>query len=267
MAGYFARRNRRKSGWKKNPIDGRDLSFLQMGLGDSSLPSIRTLHDECKVMTQRSTSSCVAHSVASSIYIREVLAGLDPINVSRLFIYYNARRFSNRFVFDTGTHIRDAVKGVVKFGVPDEKHWRFSTNPGRVNLRPGWKPYMMGNPRKHGKYYRIFETGDERCEAIKRAICDGHPVIFGTPIDKDFIRNGGPSVIEKPATGSKIVGGHAMTIIGYKETKDGLLFEILNSWGADWRDGGFAFLTDDFIKWYNCVDFTIMDGWDRIASV
>ena len=35
------------------------------------------------------------------------------------------------------------------------------------------------------------------------------------------------------------VGGHAMCVVGY----DGDNFEIVNSWGTGWRNGGFAWLT------------------------
>lgn len=43
------------------------------------------------------------------------------------------------------------------------------------------------------------------------------------------------------------VGGHTMTVVGYDDTRYGGAFEVINSWGTDWGDGGFTWITyDDF---------------------
>jgi len=44
----------------------------------------------------------------------------------------------------------------------------------------------------------------------------------------------------KPPT--KNIGGHAMCIVGYDDTKFGGAFEIVNSWGDDWGNNGFLWI-------------------------
>jgi C1A family cysteine protease len=73
--------------------------------------------------------------------------------------------------------------------------------------------------------------------SIRAALASGKPVVFGMDVDIAFLDNSGPNVIG-PAEGAA-VGGHAMCVVGY----DGEDFEIVNSWGPTWRDGGFARLT------------------------
>lgn len=42
------------------------------------------------------------------------------------------------------------------------------------------------------------------------------------------------------------LGGHAVTIVGYDDTKRA--FRMVNSWGTEWGDAGFLWLSEDFIK-------------------
>lgn len=45
--------------------------------------------------------------------------------------------------------------------------------------------------------------------------------------------------------------GHGMCIVGYDDTKFGGAFEIVNSWGVDWANGGFIWIRyDDLYKMY-----------------
>jgi hypothetical protein len=48
--------------------------------------------------------------------------------------------------------------------------------------------------------------------------------------------------------------GHAMCIVGYDDTKGGGAFEVMNSWGTEWGNKGFFWLTyDQLIKYGNYI--------------
>jgi C1A family cysteine protease len=241
----------------------------RLGLSElSAAPESFTLYNDVnRVLDQGSTNSCVAQALAGAIDILESRAGLKYQPASRLFMYYNARAFHGIQKFDKGTFIRTCCRGLSKFGVPDEKYWKFYTNPMIVNRRPGWNPYMNGFGRKGGEYFKIKEFGSDLVYAIKAALLEGYPVAFGTLVTKDFLDNTGPDIIDIPNGTDKTVGGHAMLIIGYVEDSDGLRFHVLNSWGHTWRLGGTAFLTEDYIRWTLSRDFTIIRGWARISQV
>jgi len=262
--------NRRGLGWIPDGDDSRDYDFYQMGLGDpfDELPESLSLRNSIgEVFNQRSTNSCVAQAIANALCVRESLCRLPSKIPSRLFIYYNARRYHSGHRIDHGTSIRLACKGLKHYGVPDERFWGFSVNPLRINRRPGWEAYGMGFGRRLGEYYRILDYGDGRVQAIRTAISNGYPVVFGTAIARTFADDEGSTVINRPEEGADIMGNHAMLIVGYARTNSGgNLFEVLNSWGEGWRDRGFCFLTEDYIRWGKSHDFTVMRGWPRLLQ-
>jgi C1A family cysteine protease len=253
-------------GWIPNPSDPRDWDIDKLGLVSSEVSETKSLRSNVsQVLNQGGTSSCVAHSFAGAIDILETEAGLSYIPASRLFMYYNSRKFHSTKLADKGTYIRCCAKGLNKFGVPDEVHWKF--NVLKINRRPGWKPQLEAHPRTGGSYYAIFDKGDERITAVKAAIDAGHPVVFGTKLNKAFMPRNGPHIIDKPDKDDDFVGRHAMTIVGYTTTElHGLIFEVLNSWGSRWREGGFCWLTDDYIRWTRTADLTIICGWERLQK-
>lgn len=206
----------------------------------------------------------MAQSLAAAVGILEIQAGLEFVPPSRLFIYYNSRAYHGAQWLDSGTYIRTAVKGLVKLGAPDEEYWKFSSNPLLVNRRPGWNPYMMGHGRRSGEYAWILDGGTKRVEAIQAALAAGYPVSFGTLVTKRFLNCDSGEPIDKPSSGEETLGGHALLIIGYKQDVDGVLFEVLNSWGTDWGQGGFCWMTEDYIKWALSLDFCIIRGWERL---
>ena len=51
--------------------------------------------------------------------------------------------------------------------------------------------------------------------------------------------------------------GHAMTIVGYDDYKNGGSFLLVNSWGKDWGDNGYAWIKySDFKRFCDAVVFT-----------
>ena len=52
-------------------------------------------------------------------------------------------------------------------------------------------------------------------------------------------------------------GGHAMTVVGYDDTLNGGSFRIVNSWGYQWGDNGYAWIRySDFKKFCSMAMFT-----------
>lgn len=255
---------KRGLGWKPNPEDNRDQKYAARR---TDLPAVVSLEKWAKVVDQKSTSSCVGNAIAGAVHIQEQrsdnAAGYNY--PSRMFVYWNARRRHDKPPLkDGGTYIRGAFKALREFGVCDETDWPFKTS--RVNDQPrGYVPYAHADPRKDGEYLAITGGGSTRVERIKSALADGYPVVFGTDLAKSFMPAAGEHVIDRPKSSEKIVGGHAMVIIGYTTDGDGsTLFRVLNSWGKRWRDGGLCWFTERYITWTNTGDFTIVRGWRRL---
>ena len=114
-------------------------------------------------------------------------------------------------------------------------------------------------------------------DTVKSLLTNGYVVVFGTyihswqftTISDDLLTEEDNAFVGKPVgywlNGSS--GGHAMTIVGYNDhlwvdingngTVDsgekGAL-RIANSWGAGWKDGGFAWFAYDAINSPSAVD-------------
>lgn len=252
-------------GFTPNVRDDRDRLYVQDGELFSYNEMNASLEKYSTVVDQDGTSSCVGNAVAGAIWIMEQKSSHKYGYPSRLFLYWNSRNQHSNVPFkDDGTYIRTCCNALKKMGVPDENEWAFKRS--KVNFQPSYKGWGKADPRKGGEYLSIKNTGRGRVEAICQAISDGYPVVFGTSVSESFMPAIGPEIIDCPLGGDKLVGGHAMVIVGYKRTGGGYLFRVLNSWGKYWRDGGLCWFTEDYIMWEKSSDFTIIRGWRRIAS-
>lgn len=254
---------KRGLGWRPNPADQRDQKYAARR---TDLPAAVSLEKWAKVVDQKSTSSCVGNAIAGAVYIAEQRSkhGSDYGYPSRMFLYWMARnRHDKPPLTDDGTYIRGAFKALRTEGVCDESHWPFKVS--RVNDQPrGYAPYAHADPRKDGEYLSIAGGGSTRIDRIKSALADGYAVVFGTDLAKSFMSAAGSHVIDRPGSSDKIVGGHAMVIVGYMTYGDETLFRVLNSWGTRWRDGGMCWFTERYITWVKTGDFTIVRGWNRL---
>ncbi|TGN14602.1 C1 family peptidase [Leptospira ilyithenensis] len=87
-----------------------------------------------------------------------------------------------------------------------------------------------------------FKNPDE----IKRVLAGGNVVLFGIIIDDGFYKLKGSEVYD--SNSGQSYGGHAMTIVGYDDSKTSKsgkkgAFKIQNSWGEDWGDKGFGWIS------------------------
>lgn len=91
-------------------------------------------------------------------------------------------------------------------------------------------------PSTHPKQ-KIFE--------VKKAITRGNPIIVELKISQGFkmLKNR----MWDLDTDKSFIGSHFVVVVGYDEERKAV--EILNSWGRDWGNGGYAWLTyDDFAE-------------------
>jgi hypothetical protein len=91
--------------------------------------------------------------------------------------------------------------------------------------------------------YKNTRTGTNRpsqVEMVKKSLAEGKPVIIGMNCPESFLSAG--EVWRPRESPARNYGGHALCVIGYDDTKEGGAFEILNSWGKKWGNGGFGWI-------------------------
>lgn len=76
---------------------------------------------------------------------------------------------------------------------------------------------------------------------VKKSLSENKPVIVAIDCPNSF-NNAGEIWIPDSLDYQYWGQGHAVTVIGYDDKKYGGAFEILNSWGTDWGNEGFAWI-------------------------
>lgn len=106
----------------------------------------------------------------------------------------------------------------------------------------------------------------EKVKVLKTILASGIPLPFGMETTKSMIGDdrSNPLVggLWTPTGKDEMLGGHAMCVIGYSDTRFGGAFEIMNSWGSKYGESGFFWIKyTDFINRVNeliCIEPSIL---------
>ncbi len=244
----------RFDGWLRDPPDRRDyrLQFRD----DTPLPRQVDLRPHCSpVEDQRQIGSCVANAVVGAAeYLEAVATGNPrPPDLSRLFVYFNARYMQGTPDRDTGTYVRAAMASLAFYGVCLERIWPY--DPSRFAEQPPREAYADAQRRQGLEYARLAPGAD-----IKRALAAGFPVAFGTAIPlacyEVAAQNGGYLPMPDEVAQERIVG-HSMLLVGYDLDQGHYI--LRNSWGEGWGDHGYGYAPLALIDRYpQSTDFWIL---------
>ena len=231
------------------------------------------------IYDQRPYQSCVSCAVASVIKYRQATDQLpNPIDPSRLFLYYNARALEgNAQNLAVGTGIRSAIKGLGRFGVCDESEWDYTVDPPAHPPIPS--AYGNARYRRLVSYRRIFRL-DLRgnfdqldLTPIRRSLAEKRPVICGFTAFRSFgaAIGSGVGAIPFPSQADRSFSlpdpdptapandiadrvatfGHAAVIIGYEgegdESGETGTFTLANSWGRNFGVDGYFTLPAEYL--------------------
>lgn len=154
------------------------------------------------------------------------------VSVSRLFMYYNARRLDiqDATMRDYGATLTSTAKAVRLYGDCEEYLWPYDIS--YVDEKPGPDVYEVAR-----QYTVIPMEVPIKLEAIKTTLAHGLPVIIGIVLrysaGKEAKKNDGRINIPNPeATTVRNSEMHAVVIIGYDDRTNHFL--VRNSWGEKW---------------------------------
>lgn len=215
--------------------DYRDLR-LQVSAPINLPPSIDLRAQMPAIYDQGNLGSCTANAIGAAIQferMRQKIKGADKEVPSRLFIYYNERVIEHTVREDAGAMIRDGVKSVNKLGVCDESLWPYVE--GRFTKKPPTTAFKAALQDKVTKYARVNQNARD----MKVCLSHGLPFVMGftcyDAFESDKVAKTG--VLNMPASGEKVVGGHAILVVGYDDASN--RFIVRNSWGTSWGQKGY----------------------------
>jgi len=232
---------------RQDPNDWRDLpySFARQPLRES----VDLRQWASPVESQGHLGSCTGNAVVGAY---ELLMNKEVpdkfIDLSRLFVYYNARLIENVINEDVGAYVRDAVKAVQKYGVCSEKLWPYQIQD--YSITPSIVSYDDARHRNIKDYYRIH-TLEDTLDAINKE----WPVVFSMRVYSQFedLYDHGKDTATLPQKGEEPIGAHAMCFVGYDLNKKVLIAR--NSFGRHWGQNGYCYIPFDYVR------EEVMDSW------
>lgn len=238
-------------GYQKDTPSPKDLSFSTSPLNTNTNVNEISIKQYFKdISNQYNVGSCVANATCDACESQVVLKNnINPSQVpdlSRLFVYYNARNLDTPPSVNTdgGSKIRFAFDSIRRYGVCKETTWTYDTN--KVNTQPSFLAYKESLQNKITAFYRIDTCGDEKFQQIKNALAQNHPIVFGISITDSFRRVNSDAVIRIPSNASDpYIGSHALCITGWSASREA--FEVRNSWSDSWGNKGYCYMHKDYI--------------------
>jgi hypothetical protein len=224
---------------KPSPDDERDYRVARVAPTLSVFPDEFRIPFNGEIKNQGEIGSCVAQSLAYTREIQEEKQSGVYKKFSTAFIYGN--RQASDFQGE-GMYPREALNGLKRYG--DVLYEKFPGNITYPETREKLGPILEdllsdAMPYRITTYFRIYNIDE-----LKSTLMNVGPVSGCFPIWKSIykVTQENPIIPLPPKQGEKsleFLGYHEMTIMGW--TADDKLI-ILNSWGEEWAEGGYAYL-------------------------
>ena len=192
------------------------------------------------VLNQGQRGTCVAFGTTA---VREFFTGKDGPKLSEQYLYWGAKQRDGH-ENEVGTWIRYAIQCLEESGICREETWPYNPYPGETEHQG---PPPPGAEREACRY-RIVKgipiTGNSvdsmRAVLAGTSRLSARVIAFGIPVFRSWRQN--PITfrtgrIPMPLPDEPHVGGHCMTLVGYKDDDTwpgGGYFIFRNSWGEGW---------------------------------
>lgn len=230
----------RRFGTHPDVPDVRDRVYLPRL--KARLPRTVDLRPSCPpVYDQHKLNSCSANAIAAALWFDERRTSTpDAPSPSRLFIYYNERAHEREVHQNAPVSLRDGYKSVATRGVCPEEMWPYRVE--RYARRPPRRCYVAARFVRALTYFRLHRN----ITTMRACLAEGSPFTLGVSVHQSFMsaRVKRSGAIPLPSRRDRLLGGHAMLVVGYDESSS--QFIVRNSWGRHWGLDGYCLLPYDF---------------------
>ncbi|WP_183575849.1 C1 family peptidase [Mucilaginibacter sp. X5P1] len=245
-------------GWKPDLPDLRDLQYAAPEAVLAALPPKVDLRKNCPpVYDQGQLGSCTGNAIAGAFEFELMKQNAVVFAPSRLFIYYNERVIENTVSTDAGAQIRDGIKSVNVTGVCPETMWPYVIN--EFAQKPFQSCYIDAVKHILTSYHSVSRDLDQ----MRGCLAAGYPFVIGFSVYESFESQqvAKTGIVSMPKPGEKLVGGHAVLVVGYDDTAK--TFIVRNSWGVEWGMEGYFTMPYPYLLNENLSD----DFWTiRLVS-
>ena len=222
---------------RADEIDTRD--FLYEATGKPVADTVDLTPWASRVEDQGHLGSCTGQAVvgAYELSLRKMTPA-QPLELSSLFAYFNARVIEGYTDEDVGAYVRSAIDALAKWGVCLEALWPYRIE--EFDVTPPVACYADARQRRIKNYRRLSTLPD-----IKDALTQGLPVVAGMQVYSQFTDlDTRRPVLQMPYSDEAPIGGHAVCIVGYNSDS----FLVRNSFGADWANNGYFWMPFEYAE-------------------
>ena len=237
-----------------------DFEYPDQSLGFSDDLPARFLDmvDYVPLVVEQEGGSCVGHTIANSISItHNVYNGITDIykkfihKFDPYYIYASLKEpscFNTSTECECGTYIWEGLDLAMNYGIkksfvgPSYECADFVTNSKNKTLQSKTKLYTIDT------YYAGIEYDESGRKTVYTDFLKsgmyfmGYAPVVVIGVDDDYNYVGDSGEYKLPTAGSWD-GLHAVTMVGYDDYKNGGSFLFVNSWGPDWGDEGYFWIT------------------------
>ena len=202
-------------------------------------------------------SECVAYSFSSA---RTILYAIEQNWTDQKVISNNSFSpfhiyFRNKDKYDLecnkGLNPIAVANDLMENGVPQIKSVECPDYyPCNLKLRLcNYYPPNYANDLVEGRQYLMKIERASNIQQIKSSIFNKNPVVVGMRIPDSAFHDAKERWVPKSTDKYEKEMGHAMVVVSYDDVKFGGAFQLLNSWGADWGENGYTWISyNDFIN-------------------
>lgn len=237
----------------------KDVSLAKEQVMRAPLPAEYSLQRFCpRPKNQGDFGTCTAWATAyaARTIIEAIQYGWEDVEYitqqtfSPAFVYCQIKREDDANCQD-GSYIEHALNLLKNSGVPKYVDFHPDCADGIVRgLRAKAREFKID------QYRRLFDrsyTRDAKARSVKKAISENRPVVISMWVPKSFSKQKKGCWHPVPGDSWPMTENesrwHAMCVVGYDDVKYGGSFLIMNSWGPDWGENGYTWVTyDDFAQ-------------------
>ena len=204
------------------------------------------------------SSAYAARTISYAIQRKETNIDNIKQNVfSPGYLYYKIKK-SGDDNCENGANITNAMKVMSNTGIMLKKEGPVDCTVSiPVNLEQEKAlPYKIKDYLSLNETYGSVTKND--ILKMKKSLSENKPVVISFKVYSSF-SNIPSSGLWTPTSDDNFRGGHAMCVVGYDDKKAGGAFEVMNSWGPNWANGGFFWLTYDQMISYGNYAVEMMD--------
>lgn len=230
----------RLDGCKVEPPSPKDFRAVPRAM---ALPTVVDLRPECSPVEQQGQlGSCTANAIVGAFEFTQRKATGRAQDLSRLFVYYNARMMTGAERHDAGATIGHGMAALLAFGAPPEAEWPYDVSA--MATRPTEAAYEQARHNVPAEYARV-----DGVEHLRAALARNHPVVFASNIPERCYDEAYTTGVVPMPTSTEMSqfnsrdGTHAMLLVGYD--LGAKVYHVRNSWGDGFGDRGYCRMAFD----------------------